>query len=128
MKSQAREWGYGAMRLMKKKKNKAEGLGGSGAESKERGEKDEKGGGNMVGSRALRVTGLLSFLIFVFLYFIFLGLFLLLLLGSGLNKLGPVFQFSAFIFFASFSQIIQYLQNKMKSNKNLTIVIIPSIN
>ena len=57
------------MRLMKKKKNKAEGLRGSGVESKERGEKDEKGGGNMVGSRALRVTGLLSFLIIVFILF-----------------------------------------------------------
>ena len=116
------------MRLMMKKKNKAERLRGSGAESKERGEKNEKRGENMVGSRALHVTGLLSFLIFVFLYFIFLSLFLLLLLGSGLNQLGTVLQFSAFIFFASFSQIIQYLQNKMKSNKNLTIVIISSIN
>ena len=99
MKSQAGEGGYGAMRLMKKKKKKTEGLRSSRAESKERGEKDEKGGGNMVGSRALRVTGLLSFLIFVFLYFIFLGLFLLLLLGSGLNQLGPVLQFSAFLHF-----------------------------
>ena len=71
MKSQAGEGGYGAMRLMKKKKNKAEGLRGSGVESKERGEKDGKGGGNMVGSCALRVTGLLPFLIFVFFYFFF---------------------------------------------------------
>jgi len=44
-------------------------------------------------------------------------------------NLAQFFNFQpSFIFSVSFSQIIQYLQNKIKLNKNLTIAIIPSIN